>query len=173
MRAPLARFGLVAAAATLTFTLASCAGITEPDTDVELPTSSTADDATQPTQGAADSSQANADEFETLELEGALVDSFPTDVPLYEGTVTASVAAVSEVTELPEWNATIVTDHSLETVDAAIREAYSSNGWTIGSDMAAFGGYQLITRSDRYTVSVTYNDLTSSDITINYGVSER
>lgn len=115
--------------------------------------------------------QTNDAEFEATELEGALVDSFPHDVPLYNGLIEKSSASLSEVSNKPEWAVLMSTSDPLEAVDVSIRESYSTNGWTIGSDMESAGGFLLVARGNGYIVSITYNDLTGDGITITYGVS--
>src|SRR5690606_36066723 len=114
----------------------------------------------------------NTAKFETIKLQGTLVDSFPRDVPLYNGLILESSASLGPVTELPEWGVLMRTSDSLDVVDAGIRESYSANGWTIGTDMKANGGYLLVVRGNGYMLSITYNNLASDDIMITYGVSQ-
>lgn len=109
-------------------------------------------------------------DFVVEEIDGALVTSFPTDVPLYDGEIVASSASLSDVDSAPEWGVIMQTGDPLEAIDAAIRSDYASNGWTIASDNAYMGGYQLIARGNGYTVSITYNDMTGP-MEIIYGVS--
>lgn len=119
----------------------------------------------------ATSTDQSTTKIESEELEGALVDSFPQDVPLYDGEIIESKGGMSDVSEEPEWNVAMSTADSIETVDESIRAAYSTNGWTIGSESESGNGYQLIARKTGYIVSITYNDMFSTDININYGVS--
>ena len=120
--------------------------------------------------GAEDAGQAGA-EVPVEELEGELVSSFPAEVPLYDGEIESSLSGVAEISGNPEWNVAMTTADSLDAVDTAIREAFSSNGWAIGTDMEFAGGYQLTARSSEHMVSITYNDFGGPLVMINYGVS--
>lgn len=167
MNSLIARSGLAVVVAAITLFVSSCAaeapaGGTQP--------SESAQDAATEHSGDSDTGQA-ADSFQEEELEGALVSSFPDDVPLYPGDVVSSIAALSEVTEQPEWNATMTTGDPFDAVDSAIRSDYTSDGWQIRSEMDHLGGYLLVAGKDNYTVSITYNDMQGPGITINYGVS--
>lgn len=163
---PHMRSWTVAATTTLLLVTASCAA--DP---IESPVAGSGTSVAASPEGAL-AQEDTATEFQTIELEGTLVDSFPGDVPLYDAAIVKSLAGVSEVTGKPEWAVLMTTGDSLDEVDARIRESYGSDGWTIGTDMEASGGYLIVARGNGYTVSVTYNDLTGSGITINYGVSE-
>ena len=174
MRALITRSGIAALIAVLALLTASCAadgevGGTQP-ADAGGVESST-EEAGGSDAAEQDAAEDEAEAFQEEELDGSLVASFPDDVPLYPGDVVSSLAALSDMTQQPEWNATISTDDSLETVDAAIRADYTSNGWEIRSEMDHAGGFMLITANDAYIVTVTYNDLDGNGITINYGVS--
>lgn len=184
MKSPMSRSWMIAAAAGLALLTASCASdpvaddspedapVVEEQTEVQAEEPSSDD-----TQEAADDDQVAQDaetiEVETVKLEGELVDSFPDDVPLYDGEIFDSSSQMDEVSEAPAWGVMMSTGDSIEVVDAAIREAYSTNGWEIGSDMEYMGGYQLVARHAGYIVSITYNDALSSDIMITYGVSAK
>lgn len=74
------------------------------------------------------------------ELDGALVTSFPAEIPLYDGEVERISSQMGVVTEQPEWGVTITTTDHLNDVDARIRQAYSENGRTIVSDNEFAGG---------------------------------
>lgn len=134
---------------------------------VESPADNSTDaEATAPTE-----SDEPSESFEEEELDGTLVSSFPDAVPLYPSEVVNSLAAVSEVTERPEWNVLLTTGDAFEEVDAAIRSDYTSNGWNIRSEMDYMGGFLLVAGKDEYTVSITYHELSETEIHINYGVS--
>ena len=109
-------------------------------------------------------------EIESEELEGALVDSFPDDIPLYDGTIMESKGHMGEVSGAPEWSVFMKTDDPIETVNESLRADYSSNGWEMGSDMKSGSSHQFTARNNDYIVSVTYNDMFG---TINYGVSAK
>ncbi len=157
---------MIAAATALVLFTASCSAASE----TESTASNTETTAAESTDNSP-AEQNNDAEFEVIELEGELVDSFPQDVPLYDGSIVQSSASLSEVSNAPEWAVLMSTGDALEAVDADIRESYSTNGWTIGSDMESAGGILLVARGNGYIVSVTYNDLTGDGITITYGVS--
>lgn len=116
--------------------------------------------------------ESNTAEFETIELEGALVDSFPRDVPLYNALVLESSASLGPVTELPEWGVLMTTNDAFDAVDADIRSTYSSNGWTIGMDSQFGGGTLLTARGNGYMLSITYTDYGEDGVSITYGVSQ-
>jgi hypothetical protein len=168
MSSLIVRSGLIAAIAALSLFTTSCAAETA-GADSQPATS---DNAESPAERADGSRADSTASFEAEELDGALVSSFPSDVPLYPGDVVNSLAALSEASERPEWNAQIVTGDSFDAVDASIRADYSSAGWKTRSEMDFMGGIQLIAGNDAYTVSITYNDFDGTGITINYGVSE-
>lgn len=166
MRITAARSALAAATLALALFTVSCAAETQA-TEQPPAAEGTAQESTENT-----APEQNAEDFEEVELDGALVDSFPSDVPLYDGEIVNSLSAWSETSDSPEWNVLIATDDPMETVDAAIRSAYTSNGWEIRSDMESMGGYLLVAHNDDYIVSITYNDMTGG-LTINYGVSTK
>lgn len=106
-------------------------------------------------------------------LEGEIVSSFPSGkIPLYDGTVVSSSSATGPQTGKPEWNVDITTSDAIETIDASIRSAFSSNGWAIATDIPQGNGYLLLARNDSYTVNVTYNNM-FGPMRINYGVVPR
>lgn len=147
---------IVAAALTLALVTASCG-------------SDSSDDGAQAeTTSGAEQTQT---EIKSEELEGELVDSFPADVPLYDGDIIESSGQMSDVSGAPEWGVLMSTSDSIEAVDESIRAAYSSDGWAIGSDSESGNGHLLVARKTGYTVSITYNDMFGSNITIIYGVS--
>lgn len=167
----------VTSIAALALFTASCASDSSPEqpSAQALVTEDATDNTDAPDSSDAQPSDADDTEADVTpqELNGALVDSFPDDVPLYDGDIESSLAALSEVTGAPEWNVDMVTGDPFDTVDAAIREAYSSNGWEIASEMEFGGGPMLITRRASYTVTVSYSDAYSEGIIINYGVSAK
>ena len=170
MKSLVTRSLILAAAASLMLFSSSCAA--EPagnDARGESPSSEGTSEDTNGGQSQ-DGADTPADDFVSEELEGALVSNFPSEVPLYSGLILNSSSGISEVSGEPQWSVMMSTSDPLETVDAAIREAYSTNGWVIGSDMEAHGGYMLIARGGGPTTSITYNDMLGSDITITYGV---
>lgn len=116
------------------------------------------------------SAEAPSTEIESEEVEGALVDSFPDDIPLYDGTIIESKAGMSEVSGDPEWNVHMDTDDPVETVNESLRADYSSNGWEISSEMTSGSSHLFTASNSDYIVSVTYNDMFG---TINYGVSAK
>lgn len=163
---PLTRSWIIAPLVALVLVTASCAAEPAENPAPDGGTNVETSNETSPVE------ENNTADFETIELEGALVDSFPRDVPLYNALILQSSASLGPVTESPEWGVLMTTSDSLEVVDAGIRESYSANGWTIGSDMKANGGYLLIVRGNGYMLSITYNNLASDDIMITYGVSQ-
>lgn len=160
------RSALAALVAVVGLAMASCAG--EPAEGAAPP--ETAQVAPED-QGGADDADGDGGAFAEEELEGRLVSSFPADVPLYDGEVLSSLAVLSESADRPEWNATIGTGDAIDAVDASIRDAYSTGGWEIRTDMKLGAGAQLIAHSAAYIVSITYMD--SGGVTINYGVSPK
>lgn len=161
---------MCAAAASLVLLTSSCAA--ESGGNDALGDAPSTEETSEGTNGgqSQDGAVHSADDFVSEELEGALVSNFPSEVPLYNGLILNSSSGISEVSGEPQWSVMMSTSDPLETVDAAIREAYSTNGWAIGSDMEAHGGYVLIARGGGPTTSITYNDMLGSDITITYGV---
>lgn len=161
--------------AALALFAAACSSDSSPDeAAAEAPiTEETADttDATDLGETEPNSTDEDGNDFTPQDLDGALVDSFPDDVPLYDGEIESSLSNVGEVTGLPEWSVTMFTNDSFDMVDAAIREAFSSNGWEISSEMEYGGGPMLVTRHASYTVTVAYNDAYTENIMIVYGVS--
>ncbi len=160
MKSPFGLRLLAAVAAPLMFMSAACgSGGAANSSDSQSSTSSP-------------NNESSNEKVKDEELDGALVTSFPAEIPLYDGEVEKSLGQMSEITEQPEWNVTITTTDDLTDVDTSIRQAYSENGWTIVSDNEFAGGYQLTARGNGYTVSITHNDFGSSTVTINYGVSK-
>lgn len=163
MKKHVARSAALAASVLLALGMTACASeSSEPDALAEQPAAAETEDnaaAEQP-----------AEDFTEEELEGALVDSFPKEVPLYDGEIKSSSASISEVSDDPQWNVMMTTSDSLETVDASIRESFSANGWKIGTEMESGGGYLLVANGGGPTTSITYNDMFGDFITINYGV---
>lgn len=175
----LARTWTVAAVTMLMVVTAGCSSenpegdpqgevlVAEETTDVTATTDETeAADVEQPEQ-----EEPAGHDVPTEHLEGALVSSFPADVPLYDGHIVDSLSDISEFSGAPEWNVMISTPDSVDAVGASVREAYSTNGWSMGSEMESAGGYLFTARGAGYTVSVSYNDAFGPDTTINYGVS--
>lgn len=168
---------IVAGVASLALLTASCASDAA-DTTPAGETPAVQETLANPDAGGSETGGTDAGEtdagqgdFKAEELEGELVASFPKEVPLYDARVESSLAAIAEYSGDPEWNVALITDDSLATVDAKIREDYSSNGWSIGMDMDFAGGYQLTARGNGYIVSITYNDFGGPEVMINYGVS--
>ena len=125
--------------------------------------------------GASDEGDTSVKEIADEELQGQLVDSFPTDeVPLYAGDVVGSLGRMSDYLNLPEWNVDIATADSFDDVDVEIRSAYASNGWEVASESKnPLGGYMLVARSDDYIATITYQDADNDGTSINYGVSQQ
>lgn len=172
----LTRAWMIAAAAALALFAASCGSDSSGAATAPPPVDNSQADvlpeetpAAEETPDAEEPSDDSAATVEEEELDGALVDSFPSDVPLYDGEIESSKSGLNSFGD-PEWNAAIITNDAMESVDASIREAYSADGWTLGSELEFAGGYLLTARSEDYTVSLTYNDMTGP-VTINYGVS--
>jgi|LSQX01.1.fsa_nt_gb hypothetical protein len=167
------RTALGAAAVAFALLTTSCAAESSvaDDEAVDQSTSQQTTDETAD-QGTAGDDGHSADTFEVIELDGALVDSFPADVPLYDGEVLRSAASWSDYLDKPEWHAVIGTADDLDTVNAGVRADYTSNGWEITSESEVLGGYQLIAHGNGYIVSITYNDITGA-MQVDYGVSAR
>lgn len=179
MTPSLARTWAVVAVTTLMLVASGCSSeepegdpqvdvlVAEETTDVTETTDSTAGtDAQEPEQ-----EEPAGHDVPTEQLEGALVSSFPADVPLYDGQIVDSLSGISDFSGAPEWNVTMTTQDSVDTVGASVREAYSTNGWSMGSEMESAGGNLFTARGAGYTVSVTYGDAFGPETTINYGVS--
>lgn len=164
LKAYVARSTAVAAAILLTLGLASCAEEASGG-EVQAPASPAE---SQPEVSA--NEEVPEEEFVEEELEGELVASFPKEVPLYDGQITSSLSKLSEAYQEPQWNVRMTTDDSFETVDAAIREAFGSNGWSISTEMESGGGLLLIANGGGPTTTITYTDIYGDGITINYGV---
>lgn len=173
MKSPIRFTSLLVLASALVLATASCSSAGSVDDDhvadsaTEAQSTAIADEAVV---DESDDDQAAAD-MPTEQLEGELVSSFPAEVPLYDGQIESSSSGVAEISRNPEWNVAMTTSDALDTVDTAVREAFSANGWTIGTDMEFAGGYQLTARSAEYMVSITYNDFGGPEVMINYGVS--
>lgn len=179
MTSPLRRSWAIATVTTLVLAMAACdsdpAGseaLEEPPVSQETTDAPDTPDATDDTDVEEPQQEDSAShDVPTEHLEGALVSSFPADVPLYDGHIVDSLSGISEYSGAPEWNVTISSPDSVDTVGASVREAYSTNGWSMGSEMESAGGYLFTARGAGYTVSVTYGDAFGPDTTINYGVS--
>lgn len=164
------RWLAVLAAGMLALQLGACAA--EPseqdaptgDQEVETSHTTNADDETS-------AETATPADFTPEELDGALVASFPSEIPLYDGEISDSRSSMGEVTQKPEWAVAMVTGDSLETVDAAVRDAYSNNGWSIRSEQDFAGGYMVIANGNGYIVTITHNDFGGPEVIISYGVS--
>src|SRR5690606_2496415 len=117
----------------------------------------------------------NFEKIKEEELNGELVDSFPEDkVPLYAGQIKHSLGKMNSAGDRGEWNVRVTTTDSFDQVDAAIREAYEADDWSIAVDQKSLlGGTMLIARSMRHTATITYDDMGEEGILINYGVSQR
>ena len=173
MKSPIRRTWILALVAVSALATASCSSEAPADEEqVDAPTGEAQVDAPAEdgSEGSTDADQSDT-EVPSEELEGELVSSFPSEVPLYDGEIESSLSGVGEVTGSPEWNVAMTTADSMDAVDAAVREAFSSNGWAIGTDMEFAGGYQLTARSSEHMVSITYNDFGGPLVMINYGVS--
>lgn len=164
-----ARVGAAGIVSALALFLVSC-GAEEP-TEAATPVESAAAEPTTESADDSDAAEPAESSFQEEELEGELVSSFPDDVPLYPGEIVSSVAALSDVSQSPEWNVMMETADAFDVVDAAIRSDYTSNGWSISNEMDYLDGYLLMVRNGDYIVSITYAELGEVGITINYGVS--
>lgn len=160
MKSYIGRSTILAAAVLLALVTTSCAS-TSPDTNTQNDRPAATDG-----NGNSNAEQPAAD-FVSEELDGALVGSFPKEVPLYDGQIESSSASLSEASGDPQWSVRITTSDPFETVDAAIRAAFSSNGWKIASEMKSGSTYLTIARGGGPTTTVSYNDTFG---TIDYGV---
>lgn len=117
----------------------------------------------------------NFQKIKDEKLDGELVDSFPKEqVPLYPGEVVSSLGKMDVYLDRAEWNVAITTSDTFAAVDASIREAYESGDWSIATDnKSGLGGTMLIARSNKYTAAISYDDMGTDGISINYGVSQR
>ncbi|HMM62318.1 MAG TPA: hypothetical protein PKC86_02040 [Candidatus Saccharibacteria bacterium] len=117
----------------------------------------------------------NFDIVKDEKLEGKLVDSFPkNEVPLYPGEIVSSLGKMNSDGDRGEWNVAVKTNDSLAAVDASIREAYEADNWSIATESkTGMGGTMLIARSNKHTATITYDDMGTDGILINYGVSQR
>lgn len=76
---------------------------------------------------------------------------FPSDIPLYDGKITASGKIT--VDGKTGWTATITTSDDLSTVGSWNTSQYSSNGWTTNLDTASGSGGLLTATNGTYRVS--------------------
>lgn len=113
----------VAATTALMIMTAACSSDSSPEqpSAQALVTEDAIDNTDAPDSSDAQPSDADGTEADVTpeELSGALVESFPHDVPLYDGDIVSSLVALSEVTGAPEWNVDMVTGDPFDTVDAA------------------------------------------------------
>lgn len=122
--------------------------------------------------------KANSSNFDVIKdekLEGELVSSFPKDeVPLYPGKIVSSLGKMNSAGDRGEWNVEVSTTDAYADVDAAIREAYEADEWSIANDSKSLmGGTMLVARSNKHTATITYDDMGEDGVKINYGVSQR
>lgn len=131
--------------------------------------------ANQSTQKSTKDNSSNFEKIKDEKLEGKLVSSFPSDeVPLYPGKIVSSLGKMNSAGDRGEWNVAVSTTDSYAEVDAAIRESYEAENWSIASESKSLmGGTMLIARSNKHTATITYDDMGEEGIKINYGVSQR
>lgn len=77
--------------------------------------------------------------------------NFPSDIPLYDGKITASGKIT--VDGKTGWTVTIQTSDDIETVGSWNTSQYSSNGWTTNLDTASGSGGLLTATNNAYRVS--------------------
>lgn len=85
-----------------------------------------------------------------------LPNGFPSDIPLYDGKITASGKVT--VDGKTGWTVTISTSDSLDTVGSWNTSQYSSNGWTTNLDTASGSGGLLTATNGTYRVSAFSNN---------------
>lgn len=97
-----------------------------------------------------------------------LPDSFPSNIPLYDGKITASGKIT--VDGKTGWTVTISTSDDLETVGSWNTSQYSSNGWTTNLDTVSSSGGLLTATNNAYRVSA-FSSNDDSTTTVLYTVT--